>query len=142
MALKEIDINKIVEDRLRTEKELITPTFREDITDKVAELGGSWKFIIGFTLFFFGWITFNLWIYDFDSYPFILLNLILSSIAVFQAPFILMSQNRMAEIDRRQHDNDYKVDMKIEIQMINLHEKIDELINLANKKESYGFNAS
>lgn len=135
MRYSDKKLHKIADKKLLDEKSQYNPNFKERMSDRVAEFGGSWRFIIGFTVFFFGWIIFNLCVYSFDQYPFILLNLILSSIAVFQAPFILMSQNRMSYIDRMEQDNAYKINIVTELEIKNLHGKIDELIKLLDKKE-------
>lgn len=102
----------------------------QKISDKVAKFGGSWKFIISFSVVLVIWITFNviaLGKYKFDPYPFILLNLILSCIAALQAPIIMMSQNRVEEKDRQRSENDYLINLKAEIQIRSLHQKIDLL---------------
>ena len=107
-------------------------TFGQRMADKVAEFGGSWKFIIFFTVFCFVWISMNtimLTTGAFDKYPFILLNLILSCIAALQAPVIMMSQNRMEEKDRARAVNDFKVGLKTEIEIRMLDEKINHLVN-------------
>jgi uncharacterized membrane protein len=101
------------------------------ISDKVAKFGGSWKFIITFFLILILWIIINsivLLTKIFDPYPFILLNLILSCIAAIQAPIIMMSQNRQEAKDRIRSENDYKVNLKAEIEIRTLHEKIDHLL--------------
>ncbi len=116
-----------VEQIIKKEETEDRPTLSERAADVVSTFGGSWYFIIIFLLFFGGWITFNLVVFSFDSYPFILLNLILSCIAVFQAPFILMTQNRLSDIDRKRAENDYKVDLKNAIEIELLHKKIDEI---------------
>ena len=106
-------------------------TFGERLSDKIAEFGGSWKFIIAFMCFLFGWIIVNTVILvnrPYDPYPFILLNLILSCVAALQAPVIMMSQNRMETKDRLRAKNDYKVNLKAEIEIRQLHEKMDHLI--------------
>lgn len=106
-------------------------TFGEKIADKVAEFGGSWTFIISFMLFLIIWISINAFLFlnkGFDPYPFILLNLILSCIAALQAPVIMMSQNRQEEKDRKRAKNDYMVNLKSELEIRMLHEKIDHLI--------------
>lgn len=106
-------------------------TFGQKIADKVAEFGGSWTFIISFMFFLVVWICFNAFILlnkGFDPYPFILLNLILSCIAALQAPVIMMSQNRQEEKDRQRSKNDYMVNLKSELEIRMLHEKIDHLI--------------
>ena len=105
-------------------------TFGEKMADRVASIGGSWTFIIGFMIFLIGWMTINvvfLMQKAFDPYPFILLNLVLSSLAALQAPVIMMSQNRQGEIDRMQAQNDYEVNIKAELEILQLHEKINEL---------------
>ncbi|MCB9203133.1 MAG: DUF1003 domain-containing protein [Flavobacteriales bacterium] len=106
-------------------------TFGQKITDKVANFGGSWTFIISFGTFIFLWITLNFFFLinkGFDPYPFILLNLILSCLAAFQAPIIMMSQNRQEEKDRERSKKDYMINLKSELEIRTLHEKIDHLI--------------
>jgi uncharacterized membrane protein len=101
------------------------------ISDKVATFGGSWKFIIFFFLVLILWIIINTLVLvqkPFDPYPFILMNLILSCIAAIQAPIIMMSQNRQERKDRLQSENDYKVNLKSEIEIRTLHEKVDHLL--------------
>ena len=101
------------------------------IADKVASFGGSWTFIISFGVFIFIWILVNvLWMNNraFDPYPFILLNLILSCLAALQAPVIMMSQNRQEEKDRERAKKDYMINLKSELEIRMLHEKIDHLI--------------
>jgi uncharacterized membrane protein len=106
-------------------------TFGQKISDKVAKFGGSWKFILLFGFFILVWITINIvWLSNkgFDPYPFILLNLILSCIAALQAPVIMMSQNRQEEKDRSRSKKDYMINLKSEIEIRTLHEKVDHLI--------------
>jgi uncharacterized membrane protein len=106
-------------------------TFGQRIADKVASFGGSWTFIISFGVFLLLWISINIyWLSNkgFDPYPFILLNLILSSLAALQAPVIMMSQNRQEEKDRERSKNDYMINLKSELEIRMLHEKIDHLI--------------
>ncbi|MCG2611471.1 DUF1003 domain-containing protein [Flavobacterium sp. SM15] len=106
-------------------------TFGQKVADKVAEFGGSWTFIISFMFFLILWIFANVFLLlnkGFDPYPFILLNLILSCIAALQAPVIMMSQNRQEEKDRKRAKNDYMVNLKSELEIRMLHEKIDHLI--------------
>jgi len=103
----------------------------QKISDKVALFGGSWKFIIFFMCLLFVWITYNVMAIgkaSFDPYPFILMNLILSCIAALQAPIIMMSQNRKEEIDRKRAENDYMINLKAEIEIRNLHEKLNLLM--------------
>jgi uncharacterized membrane protein len=106
-------------------------TAGERLADKLAEGAGSWRFIIGFTIIIIAWITINsvilLW-KPFDPYPFILLNLVLSCIAAIQAPIILMSQNREEAKDRLRSEHDYRVNLKAELEIRYLHEKIDHLL--------------
>lgn len=116
-------------DKLDTDEKPLT--FGQRIADKVADFGGSWTFIISFSFFLFLWIIVNFfWLANkgFDPYPFILLNLILSCIAAMQAPVIMMSQNRQEEKDRERAKNDYMVNLKSELEVRMLHEKIDHLI--------------
>jgi uncharacterized membrane protein len=124
---KSIDEEKLVLDNLLHEpKEIITTG--QSISDKVARFGGSWNFIITFSALLFAWIVFNTYssgAYKFDPYPFILMNLILSSIAALQAPVIMMSQNRKEERDRKRNENDYMINLKAELQVRSLHQKID-----------------
>jgi uncharacterized membrane protein len=106
-------------------------TFGERLSDRIAEFGGSWKFIILFGAVLFVWIILNgifLLNRGFDPYPFILLNLILSCLAAIQAPVIMMSQNRAEARDRSRAENDYKVNLKAELEIRHLHEKIDHLL--------------
>ena len=108
-----------------------TLTIGQRIADKVASFGGSWTFIISFGVFIFIWIFINLfWLINkgFDPYPFILLNLILSCLASLQAPVIMMSQNRQEEKDRERAKKDYMINLKSELEIRTLHEKIDHFI--------------
>lgn len=106
-------------------------TFGQRIADKVASFGGSWTFIIIFVSILVVWIAGNAVLLldkGFDPYPFILLNLILSCVAALQAPVIMMSQNRQGEKDREKAQNDYMVNLKSELEIRMLHEKIDHLV--------------
>lgn len=101
------------------------------LADKVALFGGSWKFIITFFVLLSMWIVFNvlaIGVYKFDPYPYILMNLILSCIAALQAPIIMMSQNRQEEKDRKRSENDYMINLKAEMQIHSLNQKIDLLL--------------
>ncbi|MEJ0097292.1 MAG: DUF1003 domain-containing protein [Bauldia sp.] len=105
-------------------------TFGQRIADRVAEVGGSWGFIIAFGLFIAIWCSLNTFIlatHAFDAYPFIFLNLTLSMLAAVQAPVILMSQNRAAARDRLVATHDYEVNLKAEIEIAALHEKLDQI---------------
>ena len=111
--------------------ESVTLTFGQKIADKVAAFGGSWTFILSFCFFLFLWIAINVvWFHNqgFDPYPYILLNLILSCVAALQAPIIMMSQNRQEEKDRARSKSDYMINLKSELEIRMLHEKIDHLI--------------
>ena len=111
-------------------------TYGQRLADKVATFGGSWKFIIIFTVFLIVWMMVNVLFLAskaFDPYPFILLNLILSSIAALQAPVIMMSQNRQEEKDRERAKNDYMINLKSELEIRMLHEKVDYM--LINQQE-------
>lgn len=133
-------LNRIVVDSLQEEDSLVRKIFnthrKEKITfgvklaDKVASFGGSWKFIILFAAIVIGWMTLNNMMNQkaFDPYPFILLNLVLSCLAAFQAPVILMSQNRQSEKDRKRSEHEYLINLKAELQVRELNSKIDLLI--------------
>jgi len=106
-------------------------TFGQIVADKVATFGGSWTFIIFFSVFIAIWIGANIYFLHnkgFDPYPFILLNLILSCLAALQAPVIMMSQNRQEEKDRARAKKDYMINLKSELEIRLLHEKLDHLI--------------
>lgn len=104
-------------------------SFGERMADRIASFAGSWRFIILFFLIMVGWIGINavMGTNAFDPFPFILLNLTLSTLAAMQAPVILMSQNRQATKDRAVADNDYQVNLKNEVEIADLHRKIDSL---------------
>ncbi len=107
-----------------------TLTFGERLADKIAEFGGSWVFISSFMFLLFLWMAANtvqLWYQPFDEYPFILLNLMLSTVAALQAPVIMMSQNRAQKKDRLKAELDYQVNLKSELMIQQLHVKFDEL---------------
>lgn len=100
------------------------------LADSLARVGGSWGFILAFLGFLVVWTLLNAWLLgrdSFDPYPFIFLNLVLSMIAAIQAPIIMMSQNRQAERDRIDAAHDYAVNLKAEIEIMALHEKLDEI---------------
>lgn len=134
-SLKETVIDSLkketsITDKLETED--ATPlSYGQRLADHVASFGGSWTFIILFGIFILIWICLNvIWFSNksFDPYPFILLNLILSCIAALQAPVIMMSQNRQEEKDRERSKKDYMINLKSEMEIRLLHEKIDHLI--------------
>lgn len=114
-----------------------TLSFGDKVADKVSEIAGSWTFIILFVGFLIGWVIFNTIILtngkEIDPYPFILLNLVLSCIAAIQAPIIMMSQNRQAAKDSLRNQNDYRIDLKSELILEELHDKMDKI--LQNQKE-------
>ncbi|MBI5025989.1 MAG: DUF1003 domain-containing protein [Nitrospirae bacterium] len=106
-------------------------TFGQRLADKIGNFGGSWSFISLFMIFLFAWISINVYVLvqkPFDPYPFIFLNLILSCLAAMQAPVIMMSQNRLEEKDRERSKHDYKVNLKAELEIRMLNEKVDHLI--------------
>ena len=106
-------------------------TFGERLADKIATFGGSWSFLICFAIFLAIWIIINTVVmvaHPADPYPFILLNLILSCIAAIQAPVIMMSQNRQETKDRLRSENDYQINLKAELEIQHLHEKLDHLL--------------
>lgn len=111
------------------------PTFGQKMADNIARFAGSWTFIIAFVVCLLLWILLNALMLTkaFDPYPFILLNLLLSCIAAIQAPVIMMSQNRQEEKDRKRALNDYKVNLKSEIIVEDLHKKLDEIIKNQEK---------
>lgn len=112
-------------------------TIGDKIADKVSAVVGSWTFIIIFICILIGWMVLNGIVLkkgsEIDPYPFILLNLLLSCVAAIQAPIIMMSQNRKAKKDSKRHQNDYKIDLKSELILEELHKKID--IVLKHQKE-------
>lgn len=132
--LSEIVHNAVEEEKLLSDKLLAfedrNPPFVSRLADKVASFGGSWKFIVAFALFMFIWIVTNIYLLStaFDPFPFILLNLLLSTLAALQAPIIMMSQNRKEEKDRQRAVNDYMINLKAEIEVRNLHGKLDLLM--------------
>ena len=107
-------------------------TFWDRLADKVAAVGGSWSFIFGFFIVLLAWVTVNGSALlgrslVFDPYPFIFLNLVLSMLAAIQAPIIMMSQNRAADKDRQAAAHDYEVNLRAELEIMRLHEKLDSL---------------
>ncbi len=124
-----IEEKLIVENLLHQPKEILSRG--QSISDKVARFGGSWNFIISFSVIISVWILYNTLAPnrdDFDPYPFILMNLVLSAIAALQAPIIMMSQNRKEEKDRKRSENDYLINLKAELELRSLHQKIDLLL--------------
>lgn len=138
------ELSKIEKDILKSlkEQELLSKnvdeeydgsiSFGERLSDKIAEVGGSWHFLIFFGLFILVWFILNTVLLingPFDPYPFILLNLVLSCLAAVQAPIIMMSQNRQEAKDRLHSQYDYQINMKAELEIRHLHEKLDQLLN-------------
>ena len=121
-----IDIDKQQEEK---------KTFGDKVADKVSEVAGSWGFIIGFSCFLLFWIVLNgfLLLNPIDEFPFILLNLLLSCLAALQAPVIMMSQNRQAEKDSLRNQNDYRIDLKSELILEQIAEKVEKLVSNQNK---------
>ena len=134
-------INMLIDEPIAIDvdkQEDATRTFGDKLADKLTEIAGSWKFIIGMIIFLLSWILLNLLVIDnADPYPFILLNLILSCIAALQAPIIMMSQNREAKKDSLRSSNDYKTDLKSELILEELHNEIKKLTANQNKILKY-----
>ncbi|MBF6640895.1 DUF1003 domain-containing protein [Flavobacterium sp. J49] len=128
-VLKSLSNGKSLVSKVEYEKD--NRTFGQKIADKVADFGGSWTFIISFFIFILIWIGSNVYILlnkGFDPYPFILLNLILSCLAALQAPIIMMSQNRQEEKDRARAKKDYMINLKSELEIRLIDDKLDHLI--------------
>ncbi len=122
-----IDVDKEEEQNL---------TFSEKMADKISEIAGSWTFIFISVIFLITWMIVNTILLkenQIDPYPFILLNLILSCISALQAPIIMMSQNRASKKDSLRNQNDYKIDLKSELLLEDLHHKIEVLLNNQNR---------
>ena len=120
-----VDVDKLDRNNLK---------FSDKVADTITNIAGSWYFIIGFTLFLIIWILLNIYLWDnVDPYPFILLNLLLSCIAALQAPIIMMSQNRQAKKDSLRNQNDYRVDLKSELILEQLHDHIELIISNQKK---------
>lgn len=122
------DVNAVFDEHL---------TFGERLADRVAAIGGSWTFIIGFGLFLVAWAALNSWVLAtraFDPFPFIFLNLMLSMLAALQAPIIMMSQNRQAAKDRLEARLDYETNLRSEAEIASLHDKIDLLLAMAGEE--------
>ena len=115
------DLNRVFEAR---------STLGQRLADRVASIGGSWSFIVGFGVFLAAWAGLNVVVlagHAFDPYPFVFLNLLLSMLAALQAPIIMMSQNRQGAIDRAAAEHDYVVNMRAELEIMLLHDKLDAL---------------
>ena len=109
-------------------------SFGQQLADRVAAVGGSWRFIIFFALFLAAWAATNSLFLarPLDPYPFIFLNLLLSMLAAIQAPVIMMSQNRQAARDRLQAQQDFEINLKAELEILMLHEKVDRLLAIVD----------
>jgi uncharacterized membrane protein len=130
-VLKTLQNHETITSKVNLQWDRTGLTYGQRLADKIAAFGGSWRFIIIFGIFIFVWMVINLVFLlnkGFDPYPFILLNLILSCLAALQAPVIMMSQNRQEEKDRERAKQDYMVNLKSELEIRMLHEKIDHLI--------------
>ncbi len=130
-VLQTIEKEETLTTRLAIDLDSSKFTYGQKLADRIATFGGSWKFIIIFGAFIFVWMCINIIFLaskPFDPYPFILLNLILSCLAALQAPVIMMSQNRQEEKDRERGKQDYMINLKSELEIRMLHEKLDHLI--------------
>jgi uncharacterized membrane protein len=135
-VMQAIRENSILSENIQEEIETRLTTGQK-LADKIATFGGSWTFILSFFSFLLIWMLVNVWVLasrPFDPYPFILLNLILSCLAAIQAPIIMMSQNRQEQKDRQRAEHDYKINLKAELEIKLLSEKIDHLLVAQNKK--------
>ncbi|HLP32217.1 MAG TPA: DUF1003 domain-containing protein [Bacteroidia bacterium] len=131
-VMNAINNNAILSEKLEGELSI-----GDKLADRIALFGGSWTFIIVFFVLILLWICTNIWLlqaHPFDPFPFILLNLILSCLAAIQAPIIMMSQNRQEQKDRQRAEQDYKINLKAELEIKLLNEKIDHLIVYQNNK--------
>jgi uncharacterized membrane protein len=129
-VIRSVKENELLSKNINTEFEQKL-TFGERLADKIADFGGSWRFIVIFGGVLFLWVAVNSMILirrPFDPYPYIFLNLVLSCLAAIQAPVILMSQNRQESRDRLRSDHDYLINLKAELEIRHLHEKIDHLL--------------
>jgi len=128
--MNEESIHRLIKHKVSKNSRNETSTFGQRTADKIAKFGGSWTFIISFGVVLVIWIIANTIILNdkaFDPYPFVFLNLVLSCLAAIQAPIIMMSQNRQSEKDRLTAANDYQVNLKSEVILEDLHNKIDTL---------------
>lgn len=135
-VMRAIRENTLLSEKVKEEMDK-NLTLGQRLADRIASFGGSWTFIILFFAFLFAWMALNFfWLANngFDPYPFILLNLILSCLAAIQAPIIMMSQNRQEQKDRQRAEHDYKINLKAEIEIQILSEKIDHLLVHQNRK--------
>ena len=123
-------ISLLADSRISTNPDKEKYTFGRRAADKIAKFAGSWAFIFSFSALLILWMVGNVILAKraFDPYPFILLNLVLSCVAALQAPLIMMSQNRQEEKDRRRAENDYKVNLKTEIMIEDIHGKMNRIL--------------
>ena len=123
-------LNMLANSRVSANPQKEKYTVGQRAADRIAKFAGSWAFIFSFTAVLILWMVGNVLLakHAFDPYPFILLNLVLSCVAAIQAPLIMMSQNRQEEKDRRRAENDYKVNLKTEIMIEDLHDKMNKII--------------
>ena len=123
-------LNMLANSRVSANPQKEKYTVGQRAADRIAKFAGSWAFIFSFTAVLILWMVGNVLLAKraFDPYPFILLNLVLSCVAAIQAPLIMMSQNRQEEKDRRRAENDYKVNLKAEIMIEDLHDKMNKII--------------
>ncbi len=123
-------LNMLANSRVSANPQKEKYTVGQRAADRIAKFAGSWDFIFSFTAVLILWMVGNVLLAKraFDPYPFILLNLVLSCVAAIQAPLIMMSQNRQEEKDRRRAENDYKVNLKTEIMIEDLHDKMNKII--------------
>lgn len=130
-VLKSIDEHELLSTNIEEEFDK-NWTFSDRLIDKIAKFGGSWAFLIWFSVFLVVWMignSFVIFLKPADPYPFIFLNLILSCLSAIQAPIIMMSQNRHAAKDRLRSQHEYKINLKAELEIRSLHEKIDHLLS-------------
>lgn len=123
-------ISLLADSRISANPDKEKYTFGQRAADKIAKFAGSWAFIFSFSALLILWMVGNVMLAKraFDPYPFILLNLVLSCVAALQAPLIMMSQNRQEEKDRRRAENDYKVNLKTEIMIEDIHGKMNRIL--------------
>jgi len=131
LVFESVTNNQLLTDQLRSDDDQVgNRTFGERMADSVAQFGGSWAFIGSFLVCMTAWMLVNVVLLTnkgFDPYPFILLNLVLSCVAALQAPVIMMSQNRKDQRDRHRAEDDYLINLKAEIEIRHLHQKLEEL---------------
>jgi len=130
-VMEKLRDHETLTEKLEDDMQKIPLTYGQRLADKIADFGGSWTFIMLFMGFILAWTGVNIyWLNNkgFDPYPFILLNLLLSCVAALQAPLIMMSQNRQEEKDRQRAKNDYMINLKSELEVRLLNEKIDRMV--------------